>query len=108
MAMESGTLADLNGPGSPPSAGLVDALPAGGGPAADDDSIRVPIAAWYGLAVLLMTTLFAFVVRQMLSLIAPSLQTSLGFTDFQIPWPRTPEAHAVMRQVANEVIPRLR
>lgn len=31
-----------------------------------------------------------------------------GFTDFQIPWPRTPEAHAVMRQVTTEVIPRLR
>lgn len=40
--------------------------------------------AWYGLGVLLMTTLFAFVVRQMLSLIAPSLQTSLGFTDLQL------------------------
>src|SRR3546814_18768990 len=40
--------------------------------------------AWYGLAVLLMTTLFAFVVRQMLSLLAPSLQTSLGFTDLQL------------------------
>src|SRR5262245_29634817 len=44
----------------------------------------VPVWAWYGLGVLLMTTLFAFVVRQMLSLIAPSLQTSLGFTDMQI------------------------
>jgi hypothetical protein len=31
-----------------------------------------------------------------------------GFTDFQIPWPRTPEAHGVMRQVAREVIPGLR
>src|SRR3546814_18562589 len=40
--------------------------------------------AWYGLGVLLMTTLFAFVVRPMLSLIAPSLQTSLGFTDLQL------------------------
>ena len=40
--------------------------------------------AWYGLGVLLMTTLFAFVVRQMLSLIAPALQTSLGFTDLQL------------------------
>ena len=40
--------------------------------------------AWYGLGVLLMTTLFAFVVRQMLSLIAPSLQASLGFTDLQL------------------------
>jgi len=40
--------------------------------------------AWYGLGVLLMTTLFAFVVRQMLSLIAPSLQLSMGFTDLQL------------------------
>ena len=40
--------------------------------------------AWYGLGVLLMTTLFAFVVRQMLSLIAPALQTSLGFSDLQL------------------------
>jgi len=40
--------------------------------------------AWYGLGVLLMTTLFAFVVRQMLSLIAPSLQTTLGFSDLQL------------------------
>ncbi|WP_066816453.1 MFS transporter [Sphingomonas mali] len=41
-------------------------------------------AAWYGLVVLLLTTLFAFVARQMLGLIAPSLQASLGFGDFQI------------------------
>ena len=41
-------------------------------------------AAWYGLAILLLTTLFAFVARQMLSLIAPSLQASLGFGDLQI------------------------
>src|SRR3546814_16406066 len=40
--------------------------------------------AWYGLGVLLMTTLFAFVVRQMLSLVAPALQTSLGFSDLQL------------------------
>lgn len=40
--------------------------------------------AWYGLCVLLMTTLSAFVVRQMLSLVAPSLQASLGFTDLQL------------------------
>jgi MFS family permease len=49
-----------------------------------DASTRAGAAAWYGLAVLLLTTLFAFVTRQMLSLIAPSLQTSLGFGDFQI------------------------
>src|SRR3546814_1111538 len=40
--------------------------------------------AWYGLGVLLMTTLFAFVVRQMLSLVAPALQTSLGYSDLQL------------------------
>lgn len=40
--------------------------------------------AWYGLGVLLMTTLFALVVRQMISLIAPSLQTSMGISDLQI------------------------
>ena len=48
------------------------------------ESRSAAIWAWYGLGVLLMTTLFAFVVRQMLSLIAPSLQTSLGFTDLQL------------------------
>jgi alkanesulfonate monooxygenase SsuD/methylene tetrahydromethanopterin reductase-like flavin-dependent oxidoreductase (luciferase family) len=31
-----------------------------------------------------------------------------GFTDFQIPWPRTPAQHAVMRQVAEDVVPTLR
>jgi alkanesulfonate monooxygenase SsuD/methylene tetrahydromethanopterin reductase-like flavin-dependent oxidoreductase (luciferase family) len=31
-----------------------------------------------------------------------------GFTDFQIPWPRTPQQHEVMLQVARECIPRLR
>ena len=49
------------------------------------DEPRLSIAlAWYGLGVLLMTTLFGFVVRQMLSLIAPSLQASLGFSDLQL------------------------
>jgi alkanesulfonate monooxygenase SsuD/methylene tetrahydromethanopterin reductase-like flavin-dependent oxidoreductase (luciferase family) len=33
---------------------------------------------------------------------------SAGFTDFQIPWPRTPEQHAVMRRVATDVVPTLR
>jgi len=50
----------------------------------EDEARGAAAWAWYGLAVLLMTTLFAFVVRQMLSLIAPSLQTSLGFTDLQL------------------------
>ena len=31
-----------------------------------------------------------------------------GFTDFELPWPRTPEELPVLRQVAREVIPRLR
>lgn len=31
-----------------------------------------------------------------------------GFTDFQIPWPRTAAQHAVMQAVAREVIPQLR
>ncbi|MGQ3102442.1 MAG: MFS transporter [Sphingopyxis solisilvae] len=50
----------------------------------EGESRRAVTLAWYGLAVLLMTTLFALVVRQMLSLIGPSLQASLGFTDLQI------------------------
>jgi MFS family permease len=45
---------------------------------------KAPLSAWYGLFVLVMTTLFAFVDRQILNLVGPSLQTSLGFTDFQI------------------------
>jgi MFS family permease len=51
---------------------------------ADAVSGKTPASAWYGLFVLVMTTLFAFVDRQILNLVAPSLQTSLGFTDFQI------------------------
>jgi MFS family permease len=46
--------------------------------------LKAPASAWYGLFVLVMTTLFAFVDRQILNLVGPSLQTSLGFTDFQI------------------------
>lgn len=37
-----------------------------------------------------------------------SVYQAAGFSDFQIPWPRTSEQHAVMRQVATEVIPALR
>jgi MFS family permease len=68
--MESGALAV--------SASAIDAN------AAPDASSKAPLSAWYGLFVLVMTTLFAFVDRQILNLVAPSLQTSLGFTDFQI------------------------
>jgi len=45
---------------------------------------KAPLSAWYGLFVLVMTTLFAFVDRQILNLVGPSLQTSLELTDFQI------------------------
>jgi MFS family permease len=60
------------------------ATASGAGGTADYESSSGAMLAWYGLAVLLMTTLLALVVRQMLSLIAPSLQTTLGFTDLQI------------------------
>lgn len=55
---------------------------AGGNPRGDSQWSAT--LAWYGLTVLMMTTLFALVVRQMLSLIGPSLQTSLHFSDMQI------------------------
>jgi MFS family permease len=82
--MKSGTLADRDDPPSLPFAELTGAAPAVEGGAADGESRRAAALAWYGLVVLLMTTLLALVIRQMLSLIAPSLQTSLGFTDLQI------------------------
>jgi alkanesulfonate monooxygenase SsuD/methylene tetrahydromethanopterin reductase-like flavin-dependent oxidoreductase (luciferase family) len=31
-----------------------------------------------------------------------------GFSDFQIPWPRSAPEHAVLRTVARDVMPRLR
>ncbi len=49
-----------------------------------NDSFCGSTLAWYGLAVLLMTTLHALMVRQMLNLIAPSLQSSLHISDMQI------------------------
>lgn len=45
---------------------------------------RAPVASWYALGVLVLTTLFAFVDRQIINLIAPSLQATLGFSDLQI------------------------
>lgn len=45
---------------------------------------KAPASAWYGLFVLVMATLFAYVDRQILNLVAPSLQASLGITDLQI------------------------
>ncbi len=45
---------------------------------------KAPASAWYALAILIGTTLFAFVDRQIINLIAPSLQTMLGLSDFQL------------------------
>lgn len=43
-----------------------------------------PASAWYALGVLIATTLFAFVDRQIINLIAPSLQKDLGISDLQL------------------------
>jgi MFS family permease len=43
-----------------------------------------PLSAWYALAVLVLTTIFAFVDRQILNLVMPSLQQSLAFSDLQL------------------------
>ncbi len=80
--MESGTGAAGEPISAPSMRDAASAVRPASGP--DHESRRAVTLAWYGLAVLLMTTLFALVVRQMLSLIGPSLQTSLGFTDLQI------------------------
>ncbi|MFA6117067.1 MAG: MFS transporter [Sphingomonas sp.] len=80
--MKSGTGTATEKPSPLPSSGMVGTMSSADGQV--DESRRAVALAWYGLAVLLMTTLFALVIRQMLSLIAPSLQTSLGFTDLQI------------------------
>lgn len=53
------------------------------GHAAQADA-KAPASAWYALGVLVLTTLFAFVDKQILALIAPSLQRSLGFSDLQL------------------------
>lgn len=43
-----------------------------------------PASAWYALGVLIATTLFAFVDRQILNLIAPTLQEELHLSDFEL------------------------
>ena len=48
------------------------------------DAGRVGALAWYGLAVLLTANFYGLVVRQMLNLIAPGLQSSFGFSDLQL------------------------
>ncbi|MGL3821767.1 MFS transporter [Sphingopyxis sp. R3-92] len=45
---------------------------------------KAPASAWYALAILIGTTLFAFVDRQIINLIAPSLQSDLGISDLQL------------------------
>ncbi|MGV7123044.1 MFS transporter [Sphingopyxis sp. 550A] len=64
---------------SPPSIAF-----AASGCIAKHGASKASALTWYGLVVLLMTSFFGFVVRQMLSLIAPALQASLGFSDLQI------------------------
>ncbi len=52
--------------------------------AARPASDGVGALAWYGLAVLLTANFYGLVVRQMLNLIAPGLQSSFGFSDLQL------------------------
>lgn len=63
-------------------------LPATGRAAAESAarpaSDGVGALAWYGLAVLLTANFYGLVVRQMLNLIAPGLQSSFGFSDLQL------------------------
>lgn len=48
------------------------------------DKGKASASAWYALAVLIGTTLFAFVDRQVINLIAPTLQSDLGLSDLQL------------------------
>jgi MFS family permease len=63
-------------------------IPAGDNAVTDDHPTRseekAPASAWYALAILIGTTLFAFVDRQIINLIAPSLQGDLGLSDLQL------------------------
>jgi MFS family permease len=52
--------------------------------AASEQHGRAPLSAWYALAILVLTTIFAFVDRQILNLVMPSLQKSLGLSDLQL------------------------
>ncbi len=45
---------------------------------------KAPASSWYALALLIGTALFAFVDRQVLNLIAPSLQVTFGLSDLQL------------------------
>lgn len=61
-------------------------IPTGNDAAAHDATLieKAPSSAWYALAILIGTTLFAFVDRQIINLIAPSLQSDLGISDLQL------------------------
>ncbi len=65
----------------PASAGIGNALAA---EAMTGAASKGAVSAWYGLAVLIATTLCAFVDRQILNLIAPILQQEFGLSDFQL------------------------
>lgn len=45
---------------------------------------KAAAASWYALGVLVATTLFAFVDRQLINLVAPSLQKDLAISDLQL------------------------
>jgi MFS family permease len=57
----------------------MDGLPATAAPAA-----RTPPSAWYALAVLVLTVIFAVLDRQILNLVVPSLQLTLRLSDMQL------------------------
>lgn len=50
----------------------------------EDAAAPTPVSAWYALAILILTTIFAFVDRQILNLVFPSLQQSLQLSDLQL------------------------
>jgi len=50
----------------------------------EDAAAPTPASAWYALAILILTTIFAFVDRQILNLVFPSLQQSLQLSDLQL------------------------
>jgi MFS family permease len=45
---------------------------------------RAPASSWYALAILIGTTIFAYVDRQIINLIAPLLQKQFTFSDLQL------------------------
>lgn len=66
-----------------PQQAALDAAPSGGG-VGPEVVQKASASAWIALAILIATTLFAFVDRQIINLVAPSLQRDLGLTDLQL------------------------